>query len=279
MNIYDKLFYSWTYSENFEPPDSCIRYLKQLQEIDDQSSYLYLIGAVYVRSKEYEKAIKAYTAFLKFSKKKGKDFLKENWVYPALGEVYHTVGEYRKEKRLYRQAERINTDQTSEFFSWVIRDRAALAVTEGDSVTEKKYVKRLKIVMKDNSASDADIVSTIGWIYWRGGNLDKAEACFREALRMEPDNPARMNTLANRLVERHKNFDEFVALMDKTLTISANSWEYYNYLDTKAWGFYKAGKLNEALALYEKLWDAVPYKIYLFKSNMDEVRKAVISAK
>ena len=275
MTIFDKLYYSWIYADNFEPPDTCIRYLKQLQAVDDQNDYNYLIGAVYGKSGQYDKAIPPFEKYLDNSRNKGKEYLKNNWVFPALGEVYHSAGLYKKERKLYRQAERYNDDQTSVFFSWVLKDIASLYLTAGDTAKANRYIQKYITVIKDNSSSDADITTALAWIYWRGGNQDKAEKYFRKALMMEPENPARMNTLANRLIDRNKDFDEALGLIDKALELTQNKYLYYYYLDTKGWVLYKQGNSHAALELFQNLWDTTPYKMYIFKSHLDEVKRTI----
>lgn len=52
-----RLLTSWSYAEIFESPEKAIKYLRQLQDIDKDGNYYYLIGAMYVRAKQYEKAI------------------------------------------------------------------------------------------------------------------------------------------------------------------------------------------------------------------------------
>jgi AraC-like DNA-binding protein/TolB-like protein len=51
---------------------------------------------------------------LEISRKRGKEYLKDNWAYPALGEMYHIAGQFKKEKRLYREADNL-------FFTYIQR--------------------------------------------------------------------------------------------------------------------------------------------------------------
>ena len=83
-----------------------------------------------------------------------------------------------------------------------------------------------------------------------------------------------MNVLANRLIEMNKNFDEVSELIDRALKLAGNKWDYYFFLDTKGWGLYKSGKYQEALELFQNLWDTAPYKMYFIKSHLKEGKKA-----
>ena len=275
MPALNQLYINWSYAEIFEAPEVRIKYLRQLQEIDDQGNYYYLIGAMYVRAKQFTKAIPEHEKYLEISRKRGKDFLKDNWVYPALGEVYHITGQYKKEKKLYKEAWKVNDDHTSVYFSWIIRDCGSLSLTVGDTVAASQYIKEFISVRKGNSYSEADISEGLGDMYWLAGKWDKGEEYYRKALSLEPEDPARMNTLAYRLIDTKRNLDEVAQLMDKAMEIAANKYDYYNYSDTKGYGLYKQGKYQEALNILQKTWDATPFKLYSIKSHLEEVKKAI----
>lgn len=275
MSVLNQLYINWSYAEIFEAPEIRIKYLRQLQEIDDQGNYYYLIGAMYVRAKQFEKAIPEFEKYLSISRKRGKNFLKDNWVYPALGEVYHLTGQYKKEKRLYKEAWKVNDDQTSVYFSWIIRDSGSLSLTEGDTVAANQYIKEFISVRKENSYSEADISEGLGDMYWLAEKWDKGEEYYRKALSLEPEDPARMNYLANRLIERNRNLGEVTELMNKALERASTKYDYYNYSDTKGWGLYKQGNYQEAFDILQKTWDETPFKLYLIKSHLEEVKKTV----
>lgn len=117
----------------------------------------------------------------------------------------------------------------------------------------------------------------LGWIYWETGMMDKAEEHFRKANLLDPDNPGKMNTLANRLIDMNKNYDEAFELLDKAIKTAANKWDSYDYMDSKAMGLYKQGKYLEALEILQKIYDSAPYKLYYMKSDLEKVKMAVAS--
>jgi tetratricopeptide (TPR) repeat protein len=276
MPVTEQLYTKYLYADMFEPIEVRIKYLRQLQEIDDQGNYHYLIGAMYVRSKQFEKAVPEYEKYLEISRKRGKEFLKDNWVYPALGEVYHLTGRYRKEKKLYKEAWKVNDDHKSVSFSWIIRDCGSLALTEGDTAAANKYIKEFISVMKENSCSEADILEGLGNMYWLAEKWDKGEEYYRKALSLEPENPARMNHLANLLIDKNRDLDEAAELMDKALKLAPSKYDYYNYSDTKGWGLYKQGKYREALEVLQKTLEEAPFRLFSMKSHFEEAKKAAM---
>jgi tetratricopeptide (TPR) repeat protein len=273
MPLLDKLRACWAYASNFESPVERIKYLKQIQQIDGQPSYL--LGITYSDINQYDKAIIEFEKLLEMLSKWGKEYLKDSWVYPTLGDAYHKTGQYKKEKKLYMEAEENTDDHESGFFSRIIRRQAVLSLTEKDSVAANKYITKYISIMKRNSSSESSIATDLAWIYNNAGLKDKEEEYTRKALSLEPGNPALLNNLACFLRDNNRNPDEFIEIIDKAIQLAPDKMNYYEYLDTKGWGLYKQGKYNEALDIYQKLLDEVPYKLYCYTSRFDEVKKAV----
>jgi tetratricopeptide (TPR) repeat protein len=64
-------------------------------------------------------------------------------------------------------------------------------------------------------------------------------------------------------------------LLDKAIKLAPNKYDYYDYLNTKGWYLYKQGKYKEALEILQETWDEAPFKLYSFKSRLEEVKKLV----
>ena len=58
-------------------------------------------------------------------------------------------------------------------------------------------------------------------IYSKGNSLDKAEEYYRQALSLQPDNPEIMNNLAFFLIDKDRNINEGMELIDKALEIKS----------------------------------------------------------
>jgi len=69
-------------------------------------------------------------------------------------------------------------------------------------------------------------------------------------LATEPENHIAMNNLGYMLIDRDIDINRGVTLVDKALSYSPNE---PSYLDSKAWGFYKTGKYEDALKIFEQL--------------------------
>ena len=273
MPFNDRVYASWTYAINFEPPSEQIKYLKILQDQDDQfPSWPYLLGYTYNYLNQYDKAMVELEKCLNIYRKWGKWYLSANTAYNQLGIAYHKTGQYKKERKLYKESDKYNQD-----ISWMIYRHAVLELSEKNTVAAKRYIERFKVVMKENSSSDADISGEIAYIYVEAGIMNKSEEYYREALRLEPEKPLRMNSLAWFLINNDRNVNEGLELVDKALNIEPDYWDFMN---TKGWGLYKLGKYKEALEVLEKSIELnIPYYSYAISQHVEEVKKAVAGQK
>ncbi len=267
MSMQQKIWTNRAYALFFETPYEEIKYVRQLQEIDDQLPLnYYSLGWIYNKLYQYNKAIPEYEKALEIYNKWGS---KPVWDanYTGLGLAYHKTGQYKKEKKLYKKAELDFPDDPP-----LILRQAILALTEGDTISGNDYIKKYISLRKEGSASEAVIAISIAEIFSESGIPDKAEEYYRQALSLEPENPFMLNYLAYFLIDKDRNIKEGLELVDKALELSTDD---YNYLNTKGWGLYKQGKNKEALELLEKAWKLKPiynHEIYL---HIEEVKKAI----
>jgi tetratricopeptide (TPR) repeat protein len=92
-------------------------------------------------------------------------------------------------------------------------------------------------------------------------------------------NPIRLNNLARFLIDKDRNLNEGIELVDKALEISHDNYEY---LDTKGWGLYQQGKYQEAHDILQKSWDLRrQYAVYDHEAylHLEAAKKAVAGQK
>jgi tetratricopeptide (TPR) repeat protein len=271
MPIQQKIFANYAYAFIFETPYEEIKYLRQLLEFDDQVSMVYQsLGYSYYSLYQYDKAIPEYEKALEIYDEWGS---KPIWIYnyTFLGSAYHKTGQYKKEKKLYKKAELDFPNDPP-----LIRRQATLSLTEGDTVAANYYIKNYVSLSKEGSASDASIANYLALTYEEAGILNKAEKYYRQALSLEPKNSERMNNLAWFLIDKDRNFDEGLKLIDNALELSPDS---YSMLDTKGWGLYMQGKYQEALELLEKSWELKPIYSHELYLHLEAAKKAVANQK
>ncbi len=266
----EKLAVEGIYAYFFETPNEVIKYYRQLLEIDDQNSIaLYLIGLSYNWLGQYDKAIPELEKALEINKNWGSQVL---WApnYTVLGAAYHKTGQYRKEQKLYKQAEKDFPDDII-----IIRRQAILALARGKTKQADEYLERFELLARNQAATEASLQSQLGGIYEEAGKIDQAEEYLRNALVLEAQSPTRMNNLAYLLIEKELNVDEGMELIEKALEQRPdNSY----FLHSKGLGLYKQGKYQDALAILQKSWDLRMehgrYSHEIFQ-NLEKAKKAV----
>ena len=260
------------YALLFETPNEEIKYLRQLIDLDDQlPTTYYLLGVVYYRLFQYDKAIpeleKALEIYNNWNTKPYRVF---NYSY--LGLAYHETRQYKKEKKLYRKAEKEFPDDPD-----IIDGKAWLSLTKGNSVAAKRYIEKWISIRKEQSWSDARIATILAKIYSHGGNTEKEEEYYRQAFSLEPENPLRLNDLAYFLIEKGRRINEGMELVNKALELNP---EDFNFLHTKGWGLYKQGKYQLAFETLQKSWNLRRQNAIYDHSaflHLEEAKKAVDS--
>jgi tetratricopeptide (TPR) repeat protein len=258
------------YATLFETPQEVIKYLKEYQDFDDQvPTMYYLLGIEYIKLNQYDKAILEMTKALEIYKKWDSS---PGWGdYAVIGEAYHKTGQFKKEGKVYKKAEKDYPDNPV-----IILRQSILALTEGDTIAANRYLKKIISYGKNNSWTEALIDNNLAELYNEAGLLDKAEEYYRKVLSSAPERPARMNNLAWFLIDNDRNINEGLDLIDKALKLEPDN---YLYLDTKGWGLYKQGKYQEALEFLDKSWTLKPvynHEIYL---HLEAVKKVIASQK
>jgi tetratricopeptide (TPR) repeat protein len=247
MPLQLKIYTDRVYAILFETKYEELKYLRQLQGIDDllPGTY-YSIGYTYTQLLQFDKAIPEYKKALEIYDKLG---LKPAWVfnYVQLGEAYNKTGQYKKEKKLYKKAEKDFPDNL--FLTYM---ECLLAEVEGDTVNANKYLEKAISLAKEDSWTEPNATAQMAFGYSDVGKKDKAEQYYRRALSMEPEKPGRMNELAFFLIDNDRNVDEGMNLVNKALVLSPDN---YLFLDTQGWGLYKQGKYDKALEIIQKSWD------------------------
>ena len=273
MPMMEKLWVSYQYSQFFQLTEAT-KYLRQLEEIDNQFPLVYIcLGWTYLRLQQYDNAIHEYEKYFEIYNRWG---LKPPWsvYYQELASAYHYAGQYKKEKKLYKKAELDFPNDLN-----LIYGETVLSLSEGDKIAASRNIDRFISICKDNTRSEASIAGNLADIYSEGGISDKAEEYYRKALSLEPDSAERMNNLAYFLIEKERNINEGLDLIDKTLMLYPNK---DTYLDTKGWGLYKLEKYKEALQILQKSCDLsrqygeYDHEAYL---HLEAAKKAVASQK
>lgn len=272
MPILQKTYTNWEYALLFETPLEEIKYLRRLLEINDQSpiNYYYLAQA-YFKLHQFDIAIPYFEKVLGIYNKWDLKPLFES--YSMLGDAYHKTAQFKKEKKLYKKAEKY---YIPDLFN---RRYAICYLTERDTAKAKQYIDKLISVAVRNNISDAEIAFNQALIYSEAGILNKAEEYYRQSLKMEPDDRISSFYFARFLIEKDLNVDEGMKLIEKMLELSPDN---FAYLDSKGLGLYNQGKYQEAKDILQKSWDLRREKaVYNHEAflHLEAAKKAVAGLK
>jgi tetratricopeptide (TPR) repeat protein len=89
----------------------------------------------------------------------------------------------------------------------------------------------------------------------REKNWDRAEADFRQALRLKPDQPQVLNYLGYSFVEMKRNMDEALDMIQRA--VAARPEDGY-VTDSLGWVFYRLGRYDEAVVEMERAAELMP---------------------
>jgi tetratricopeptide (TPR) repeat protein len=281
MKVYDKreqlpfetqIWANWLYARYHEKSKSEeVNYAKQLLEIDDRGPIRHwLVAIAYSDMHQYNNAIPELEKMLDIYKSWNTKPMNSGFYDNPIA-AYHITGNYKKEKELLKRAFRDFPDDPQ-----LIRRQAILSLSEKDTVSANRNLKRFFELHNSDSWSEAAIANRLGSIYNEAGYYKRAEACYRKALSLEPDNPQRLNNLGYYLINRDINPAEGLNLTHKAVDLSPESFEF---LDSEGWGLFKLGKYEEALKLLEKSDSLKPVYNYELSLHLEAVRKAIANQK
>ena len=113
------------------------------------------------------------------------------------------------------------------------------------------------VALLEEQAREAD------WRLWfargvsheRSGQWPEAEADFRRALQIEPDQPTVLNYLGYSLVERQENLEEALEMIERAVAGDPDSGYI---IDSLAWALFRLGRYDEALEPMERAVELMP---------------------
>lgn len=83
----------------------------------------------------------------------------------------------------------------------------------------------------------------------RTGDFAKAEADFRTALKLEPDQPQVLNYLGYSFVDRGENLDEALAMIERAVAAQPDAGYI---IDSLAWAYFRLGRYQDAVEPMER---------------------------
>ncbi len=141
-------------------------------------------------------------------------------------------------------------------------DRAVVHVSLGDSLREEDRFAEARDAYDEAIALFEGPQESQWKVYFaraiteeRLDAWEAAEADFRQALELSPEQPQVLNYLGYSLLERHEKLDEALSMIETAVDASPDS----GYIvDSLGWGLYRLGRYEEAVEPMEKAVSLMP---------------------
>ncbi len=104
------------------------------------------------------------------------------------------------------------------------------------------------VLVSEPSARHWSLFFSRGICHERSGNFAAAEADFRKALDLNPNQPQVLNYLGYSLVDRGEKLPEALGMIERAVAAQPEGY----ILDSLAWALFRLGRFNEALAPMEQ---------------------------
>ncbi len=141
-------------------------------------------------------------------------------------------------------------------------DIAAVHVSLGDALRfQQRYAEATPhydaaiALFPGDSAGQWAVYFARGITLERQSEWDRAEADFRKALELSPDQPSVLNYLGYSFVEQKKNLDEALDMIERA--VAARPFDGY-IRDSLGWVFYRLGRYDEAVEEMERAVELMP---------------------
>jgi tetratricopeptide (TPR) repeat protein len=279
-----QLMAGWTYNFSFGPPEEAASCLRQLLIIDDSDPGLHwALGTTYTdpTDMQWDKAIAEYEkGFELFHKRFGKEYLKDGGIYHLL-DAYLRASIFQGSSFNIKRIEKLlkEAEHYCKGADWITATRAEVAMREKNISLAGRYMDEFFKMVRKKYPDYSNKMQTIdsAWIYLLGGMRDKARLLFRNAVNMDTTDNESINNYIDFISNFYDREDsaDFIKYIDRVSVSYENKTRYCLFLDRKGWGLYKYGKHQDALKLLQEVWDEAPFRLYVFRYHLDEVKKAI----
>jgi len=217
-------------------------FLENLKRLERQNPYdpniLYTLGLVYYLREEYDKAEK----YLKRAIKVSNDFVD---AYELLLEIYLKQNRLKEAKKILKKLAKINPNDYTIYVYL-----ANIEYTLGNLRKAIEYIKKAI----DLNPKNSELYYYLAYYYDMLGNWDIAKKYLEKSIKLNPSNADALNYLGYSLILRNENIDRGIELVKKALKLEPKNPAF---LDSLGWGYLKKGNLEKAkmylLKAYQKL--------------------------
>jgi tetratricopeptide (TPR) repeat protein len=283
MPDYERLFASWAYAYSFESPEERLKYMLQIREVVGPTLMtLNNLAIAYGQLNQTLKFIPVREEYFKKARRMGSLKKVPPGIYVGLGNAYHNTNQEKKALLTYRKGLKYHPD-----YSDLMHLQASAFYNMNKQVKGEKFFRKYLDMQKEKyekqnlKYSEANMTEDKGWLFVNRNMKDSAEFYFWKAIEMqEPDynytNLDYMLTIGLMDPKGIKDLDKYLKLMDILVESAKNNkYDRYRYLSRKGRAYLVSGRYQEALEIFQNVYDESPYKLYYMKKDLEDVNKAI----
>ena len=240
---------------------------EQLVDLMPQSAWWWRsLGNEYNWVEQYDKSVESYEKAYELYKQWGMN-LPQTYMYVVFGHSLHEIGNHEREMKIYEEGLKVEPD-----YPGIIYRQTVCVYSQGDTTQGNKYLDKLRLIGKERSWQESEILYKQAGIYEESAVLDKAAESYRNALLSDPENLQILNSYANLLIKNKIDIEKGMELIDHALKIEPDNGDF---LYTKGLGYYKQGRLEEASELLKKAWDLRLWYLHEHYLLIREIEKTI----
>lgn len=285
MPLYERLFASWAYAWSFESPEERLKYMLQIREVVGPTRVaLYNLAAAYLQTVQPLKVIEVFEEYMKVIRRMGKEYRVTKDVYEHLAGAYSKTGRPKKAYRISKSGARNFPDEPNFIYLQAGYLFKMNKPVKAERRFKKYIIKASETMEKKNlKYTESNMYEDKGWFFNVFRQM-KDSACFYywKALEMQgPEyNYGDINRITMGLMQvggARKDLDKFLKYMDILIESAKNNkYTRYEYLSRKGRAFLVNGRYQDALEIFQKVYDESPYKLYYMKKNLEDVNTKLL---
>ncbi|MCX8083886.1 MAG: tetratricopeptide repeat protein [Calditerrivibrio sp.] len=235
--------------------DKSFRWFDRLREEDksDTTSYYYM-GVISEIKKDFESAVKYYKELINRDLKHG--FAKKRLAYS-----YFRLKDY---KNALEAIEKMEKDERDVDY---YRIKASILGEKGE---KKNQLAVLQEALR-HYPNNEELLMDIADYYEKIKQYDKVEEYLKRLLALNPNNASALNYLGYLYADLNKNLEEAYVMIEKALKMEP---ENPAFLDSMAWVLYRLKRYNEAFTYQKRALKLTPNEQEMI-DHMKEIMKAL----
>jgi tetratricopeptide (TPR) repeat protein len=193
--------------------DEAIKALKAAIKAKPQNADLYLfLSGLYEKNTQFDKGIRLLKEALTFAPQDEK-------IYFSLGVLYDKAGNWQECIVQMRKVLKIKPDNARalNYIGYTYADR-------GINLDEAEALVKKALELKADDGDDSSIADSLGWVYFKKGEFEKAVTELEKAQQLAPDDPVITEHLGDAYARRNAS-EKAIQMYERALKLDPKKTE------------------------------------------------------